>query len=106
MLPPNGSKEQCVPFISGSFLDSPRHEPLISDLPVDHPKQSLHEEQLSLSPSSLIIHPFEPSKSKAEGTEESPAVLPGPTQPEMSEDMFFPVINQEGKEQKSISGIS
>lgn len=103
-LTPNGAKEPHTVLISDSFLNNPK--PLISDLPVEHLEESLHEEQLSLSPSSLVIDPFKSTKSKAAGAEGSPAVLPGPTQPEMSEDMFLPVVvAQESKKQRSISGI-
>lgn len=104
-LASNGSKEPCAAIIGDSFLDSTKDVPLISNIHEEHPKEVLQEDELSLSPSSLVIDPFKPDEHKGKGTEESPAVIPGPTQPEMSEDMFLPVVTQESREQKRISGI-
>lgn len=100
----NGNKEQFVQVVDASFLESTTKAKAVP-LSSEQPKDALQGDQLSLSPSSLVIAPFKPDDGNGKGTEESPALIPGPTQPEMSEDMFRPIITQESLEQQNIPGI-
>ena len=95
-------KEQLVQVqaVDMSFLESTKTAPLISK--ADFPKETPQGDQ-SLSPSSLAIDPFHGNDGTRKDVEEGPAVAPGPTQPEMSEDMFRPSITQESAEQQDIS---
>lgn len=96
----NSNKEQYVQRVDLSFLEKSQAVPLISK--AECPKEASQGNQLSLSPSSLVVDPFNPDDGNGKGTEESPVLIPGPTQPEMSEDMFCPVVTQE---QQDISGF-
>lgn len=96
----NSNKEQSVQAVDVSFLENREAAPLISK--AECPKKVSQGDQLSLSPSSLAVDPFKPDDGNGKGTEESPILIPGPTQPEMSEDMFCPVVTQE---QQNISGF-
>ena len=98
----NVSKEQSVKVVDVSFLENTEAVPLISK--TERPKEASQGDQLSLSPSSLVIDPFKASDGSGKGAEESPVLIPGPTQPDMSEDMFRPVVTQESMEQRTISG--
>lgn len=89
----SSNKEQSVQRVDLSFLENSEAMPLISK--AECPKEASQGNQLSLSPSSLLVDPFNPDDGKGKGTEESPVLIPGPTQPEMSEDMFCPVVTQE-----------
>lgn len=78
--------------------------PLISK--VQCPKKTTQDKQ-SLSPSSLALDPFNTERSSSRGTDEGPSNAPGPTQPEMSEDVFCPTTSQESSQQvQDIPGIS
>lgn len=94
----NADQEQSVQVVDVSFLENSEASPLISK--AECPKEASQGIQLSLSPSSLVVDPFGSGK----GAEESPVLIPGPTQPDMSEDMFRPVVTQERKEQQTIAG--
>ena len=96
----NSNKEQSVQIMDVSFLENSKAVPLISE--AECPKESPQGNQMSLSPSSLTVDPFKPDDGNGKGTEKSPVLIPGPTQPEMSEDMFCPVVTQE---QQDISGF-
>ena len=96
----NSNKEQSVQRVDLSFLENSEAAPLISK--TECPKEASQGNQLSLSPSSLVVDPFNTDDGNGKGTEESPVLIPGPTQPEMSEDMFCPVVTQE---QQDISGF-
>ena len=96
----NSNKEQYVQRVDLSFLEKSQAVPLISK--AECPKEVSQGNQLSLSPSSVVVDPFNPDDGNVKETEESPVLIPGPTQPEMSEDMFCPVVTQE---QQDISGF-
>lgn len=83
-----------------SFLENSDTLPLISKARC--PKEAPQGCQLSLSPSSLAVDPFKPDDGNGKGTEKSPLLISGPTQPEMSEDVFCPIVTQE---QRDISGF-
>lgn len=96
----NCNKQQSVQVVDVSFFENSEAVPLISK--AECPKEAPQGNQLSLSPSSLAIDPFKPDDGNGKGTEESPVLIPGPTQPVLSEDMFCPVVTQE---QQDISGF-
>ncbi|KAL9983788.1 hypothetical protein ACROYT_G006018 [Oculina patagonica] len=95
----NADQEQSVQVVDVSFLENSEAAPLVSKAE-SGPKEESQGVQLSLSPSSLVVDPFGGGK----GAEESPVLIPGPTQPDMSEDMFRPVVTQESKEQQALAG--
>lgn len=96
------NKEQVaeVRSVDMSFLESTKAAPLISKTVC--PKETPQGDQ-SLSPSSLAVDPFHPEDTRKH-TEEVVTIIVGPTQPEMSEDMFRPSISQESAEQQDIPG--
>ena len=96
----NSSKEQSVQVVDMSFLENSEAVPLISKAKC--PREAPQRDQLSLSPSSLTVDPFQPDDGNGKGVEKSPVLIPGPTQPEMSEDMFCPVVTQE---RQDVSGF-
>ena len=102
----SASSEQDQPVqvevVDMSFLESSKPVPHITK--EQYPKEAPRQEQ-SLSPSSLAIDPFNTSDSSRRGTEVKPGRAPGPTQPEMSEDMFCTRTTQESAEQQDIAGI-
>lgn len=78
--------------------------PLISKR---HCSTKTTQDDQSLSPSSLLLDPFNTEQSSSKGTDKGPSKAPGPTQPEMSEDMFCPTISKESVQQvQDIPGIS
>ena len=78
--------------------------PLISK---PHCSTKTTQDDQSLSPSSLTLDPFNTEQSSSKGTDKGSSKAPGPTQPEMSEDMFCPTISQESLQQvQDIPGIS
>lgn len=91
-----------VEVVDISFLESSKPVPDITK--EQYPKEAPQREQ-SLSPSSLAVDPFNTSDSSRRGTEVKPGIAPGPTQPEMSEDMVCPRTTQESAEQQDIAGI-
>ena len=96
----NSNKKQSVQVVDVSFLENSEVVPCISK--AEYPKEAPQRTQLSLSPSSLAVDPFKPDDGNGKETEESPVLIPGPTQPKMSEDMFCPVVTQE---RQDISGF-
>jgi len=96
----NSNKEQSAQVVDVSFLENSEAGPLISQ--AECPKEAPQGNQSSLSPSSLAVDPFKSDDGNGKGTEESPLLIPGPTQPELSEDMFCPVVTQE---QQDVSGF-
>ena len=98
----NANKEKPVQVVDVSFLEETVAAPLTSKAECHKTKEASQGLQLSLSPSSLVIDPFKPDEGK--NSEESTVLIPGPTQPDMSEDMFRPVVTQESREQQTISG--
>ena len=95
-------KEQRLQDVDMSFLESEEDPPLISKAVC--PKETTQEDQ-SLSPSSLAIDPSNKLNVTTKESEKDPFVVPGPTQPDMSEDMFRPSITQESAgPQHDVSG--
>lgn len=85
-------KEQHVQNVDMSFLEREEDPPLISKAVC--PKETTQEDQ-SVSPSSLVIDPSNELNVTTKASEKDPLVAPGPTQPDMSDDMFRPSITQE-----------
>ena len=100
----SNDKDQPLQFevVDMSFLESSKPVPHITK--EQYPKEAAQRDQ-SLSPSSLAVDPFNPDYSSRRGTEEPPVIAVGPTQPEMSEDMFSPRTTQGSAEQQDIAGI-
>ena len=95
-------KEQRVQNVDMSFLESEEDPPLISK--AVYPKETTQEDQ-SVSPSSLVIDPSNELNEATKESEKDPLVAPGPTQPDMSDDMFRPSITQESAgPQHDVSG--
>ena len=95
-------KEQHVQNVDMSFLEREEDPPLISKAVC--PKETTQEDQ-SVSPSSLVIDPSNELNVTTKASEKDPLVAPGPTQPDMSEDMFRPSITQESAgPQHGVSG--
>lgn len=95
-------KEQHVQNVDMSFLEREEDPPLISKAVC--PKETTQEDQ-SVSPSSLVIDPSNELNVTTKASEKDPLVAPGPTQPDMSDDMFRPSITQEsGGPQHGVSG--
>lgn len=94
-------KEQHVQNVDMSFLER-EDPPLISKAVC--PKETTQEDQ-SVSPSSLVIDPSNELNVTTKASEKDPLVAPGPTQPDMSDDMFRPSITQESAgPQHGVSG--
>ena len=95
-------KEQHVQNVDMSFLEREEDPPLISKAVC--PKETTQEDQ-SVSPSSLVIDPSNELNLTTKASEKDPLVAPGPTQPDMSDDMFRPSITQESAgPQHGVSG--
>ena len=95
-------KEQHVQNVDMSFLEREEDPPLISKAVC--PKETTQEDQ-SVSPSSLVIDPSNELNVTTKASEKDPLVAPGPTQPDMSDDMFRPSITQESAgPQHGVSG--
>lgn len=95
-------KEQHVQNVDMSFLEREEDPPLISKAVC--PKETTQEDQ-SVSPSSLVIDPSNELNATTKASEKDPLVAPGPTQPDMSDDMFRPSITQESAgPQHGVSG--
>ena len=95
-------KEQHVQNVDMSFLEREEDPPLISK--AVGPKETTQEDQ-SVSPSSLVIDPSNELNVTTKASEKDPLVAPGPTQPDMSDDMFRPSITQESAgPQHGVSG--
>lgn len=95
-------KEQHVQNVDMSFLEREEDPPLISKAVC--PKETTQEDQ-SVSPSSLVIDPSNELNVTTKASEKDPLVAPGPTQPDMSDDMFHPSITQESAgPQHGVSG--
>lgn len=95
-------KEQHVQNVDMNFLEREEDPPLISKAVC--PKETTQEDQ-SVSPSSLVIDPSNELNVTTKASEKDPLVAPGPTQPDMSDDMFRPSITQESAgPQHGVSG--
>ena len=95
-------KEQHLQNVDMSFLEREEDPPLISKAVC--PKETTQEDQ-SVSPSSLVIDPSNELNVTTKASEKDPLVAPGPTQPDMSDDMFRPSITQESAgPQHGVSG--